>query len=166
MSALPATAAATTTDNKNGATIVPRRQPQTTTHIRSYPPRFRIPPATTADLDLEEQVRRAELFASGSVLYQIYNGGKEPFEGELEDDISDDNDAATIQACCSAGDVPAALTTLPCSSWPVILACWSVEFKQELETLLRRTAGGNESSAPAPAQEQQPLVERAVCYAK
>jgi Interferon-induced 6-16 family len=48
----------------------------------------------------------------------------------------------------------------------VILACWSVEFTQELETLLPRTAGGNESSAPAPAQEQQPLVERAVCYAK
>ena len=88
------------------------------------------------------------------MLYQIYNAGKEPFEGGLEDDIGDNDDAATIQARFSAGDVPAALTTLPCPSWPVILACWSVEFTQELETLLPRTAGGNESSAPAPAQEQ------------
>ncbi|KAF7502473.1 hypothetical protein GJ744_005688 [Endocarpon pusillum] len=45
-----------------------------------------------------------------------------------------------IQARFSAGDVPAALTTLPCPSWPVILACWSVEFTQKLETLLPRTA--------------------------
>ena len=94
------------------------------------------------------------------------NAGKESFEEELEDDISDDDDAATIQACFSAGDVSAALTTLLYPSWPVILACWSVEFTQELETLLLRTAGSNESSAPAPAQEQQPLIERAVCYAK
>ena len=100
------------------------------------------------------------------MLYQIYNGGKEPFEGESKDDISDDDDAATTQARFSAGDVPAALTMLPCSSWLLILACWSVEFAQKLETLLPRTAGGNASSAPAPAQEQQPLVERAVCYAK
>lgn len=115
MSALPAIAAATT-NNKNGATIILRRQPQTTTYIRSYPPRFRIPLTTIIDLDLKEQVRRAELFTCGSVLYQIYNDSKKPFEGELKDDISDNNNTIIIQARFNVEDVSTALTTLLCSS--------------------------------------------------
>ncbi len=88
------------------------------------------------------------------MLYQIYNGGEEPFEGEPEDDVDDDDDAATFFAHFSAGGVPAALETLPSASWPMVLTCWSMKFAQKLTTLLLPpSADSNASSYPAPAQE-------------
>ena len=62
------------------------------------------------------------------MLYQIYGGGREPCERELDDDVNDEDDAATIQARFSAGGVPTALATLPYPSWVVVFTCWSVEF--------------------------------------
>jgi hypothetical protein len=89
-------------------------------HNRVYPARYRIPPATIEDLDEGERVKRAELFALGSILYEIWFSRK-PFE-ELSD--------VEVQIRYSNANVPEDVTTL--SQGPVILSCWSVEFAREL----------------------------------
>ena len=89
----------------------------------SYPAAYRIPPETTTDLSLTEQVRRAELFALGSLIYELY-AGEAPFEGLL--------DSEKHVRFCSA-EFPK-VTHLP--QWLEILSCWSVEFAGELMGIL------------------------------
>jgi hypothetical protein len=76
-----------------------------------YPPRFRIPPHTLLQLGQEEKNKRSEMFALGSLLYEI-NSGKKPFE-ELSDD--------EVQRRFSNGDFPSDITSL--QLWPNILSC-------------------------------------------
>jgi hypothetical protein len=53
-------------------------------HDKVYPARFRIPPHTLLQLDQQGKNKRSEMFALGSLLYEIISG-KKPFE-ELSDD--------------------------------------------------------------------------------
>jgi hypothetical protein len=90
-----------------------------------YPARFRIPPHTLLQLDQEEKNKRSEMFALGSLLYEI-NSGKKPFE-ELSDD--------EVQLRFSNGDFPGDVTSL--QLWPNILSCWSLEFSKEVKKIGR-----------------------------
>ena len=92
-----------------------------------YPVHYRIPLDTIEDLEQEDQVKRAELFAVGGILYSIYSN-KEPFE-----QLSDEQ----VRERFRNADVPEDILTLP--SWPIILSCWSVEFAEELKKTLRKS---------------------------
>lgn len=87
-----------------------------------YPSRFQIPSATIKDLDAKERVRRAELFALGSLIYEIHKG-KAPFE-ELDD--------AEVQCRYAKAEFP---PVAELEQWPIILTCWSVEFACELSRI-------------------------------
>ena len=88
-----------------------------------YPSRYRIPPESIEDLGHKEKVRRAELFALGSLIYQIHKGHA-PFE-EL--------DNAGVQDKYSNAEFPD-VTGL--EQWPIILSCWSLEFAWSLGQIL------------------------------
>ena len=88
-----------------------------------YPPPYRIPPETIIDLADNEKARRAELFAFGSLIYEVY-ANEAPFES-----LS----ASEIQARYRRAEFPD-VTHLP--QWPLILSCWSVEFARELQATL------------------------------
>ena len=90
-----------------------------------YPAPYQIPPPTILDLDSKEKVRRAELFALGSLIYEIY-ANEAPFESAKLNDTE-------IQARYSRAQFPN-VTHLP--QWPIILSCWSVEFARELYAIL------------------------------
>ena len=89
----------------------------------NYPPPYRIPPETIVNLAANEKVRRAERFAFGSLIYEIY-ANEAPFEN-LND--------SEIQARYRLVEFPD-VTHLP--QWPIILSCWSDEFARELEAIL------------------------------
>lgn len=88
--------------------------------IDSYPTRFQIPASTLNGLDRDEKVKRTELFAMASLLYEIMTGRK-PLE-ELTDE--------EVQHRFINGDFPEDAATLPNSLF--ILSGWSAEFSQEI----------------------------------
>ena len=90
-----------------------------------YPPSYRIPPETIADLSTGEKVQRSERFALGSLIYEIY-AGKAAFECMSEHEIQDMFRRAHFPA----------VTHIPL--WPVILSCWSLEFANALQTISGR----------------------------
>lgn len=90
---------------------------------KAYPSRYRIPPETIKDLDNEEKVRRAELFALGGLIYEIHQGER-LFEGL--DDIE-------IQRKFRNAEFP---NVTHLEQGPIILSCWSVEFARELLKLM------------------------------
>jgi serine/threonine protein kinase len=94
-------------------------------HDQVYPARFRIPSHTLLQLDQEEKNKRSEMFALGSLLYEIISG-KKPFE-ELSDD--------EVQLRFSNGDFPGDITSL--QLWPTVLSCWNLEFSKEIEKIGR-----------------------------
>lgn len=94
-----------------------------THHEAVYPAPYRIPPHIIADLDLPERVIRAECFAMGSVLYELFNNWP-PF---------DRRPAETIQQLFSAAEFPKNVLSFP--KWPMILSCWSREFAAELQKM-------------------------------
>lgn len=93
------------------------------TNPKAYPSRYRIPPETIKDLGNEGKVRRAELFALGSLIYEIYQGER-LFEGL--DDIE-------IQRKFRNVEFP---NVTHMEQGPIILSCWSVEFARELLKLM------------------------------
>ncbi len=52
----------------------------------NYPSRFQIPPSTLYRCDHDEKVRRAEIFAMTSLLYEIISERK-PFEGLTDNEV-------------------------------------------------------------------------------
>ncbi|KAL8894401.1 MAG: hypothetical protein Q9192_004351 [Flavoplaca navasiana] len=88
--------------------------------IDSYPARFQIPASTLNGLDRDEKVRRTELFAMASLLYEIMTGRK-PLEGLTDEEV---------QHRFIDGDFPDDAAALPNSLF--ILSGWSAEFSQEL----------------------------------
>lgn len=88
-----------------------------------YPSRFRIPPATIHGLDEAEQVKRAEKFALGSLLYELITAN-EPFE-QLRDD--------EVQHRYDRGEFPDDVFSMAMGAY--ILGCWSLEFEKEMEEL-------------------------------
>lgn len=87
---------------------------------KGYPARFQIPPSTLHGFDHEEKVRRMEMFAMASLLYEIMSGRK-PFEGLTDKEV---------QHHFINGDFPDDAAALPNSAF--ILSGWSEEFSQEL----------------------------------
>lgn len=85
-----------------------------------YPARFQIPPSTIRELDHNQKVKRAEMFAMASLLYEIISG-TQPFEGLTDDEV---------QHRFSNGDFPDDATSLPYSLF--IYSGWSEEFSREL----------------------------------
>lgn len=108
--------------NKNGTADVNAAPTLPTEKWRYvYPTRFRIPPATIADLPLQEQVVRAEDFAFGSLLYHIYSDHR-PFDN-LPDEY--------VEARFANAEIPDDILNL--DQWLMILSCWSFEFARELK---------------------------------
>ncbi|KAB8300435.1 hypothetical protein EYC80_000608 [Monilinia laxa] len=96
-----------------------------------YPARYQLPEAISANLDTtEERIAKAELFALGSLLYEVVSGHHLVYElGESADD-----DRA-IQELIAAGNFPEDLWDLPVT--PKILVCFHAEFLQEMLSLRR-----------------------------
>lgn len=88
--------------------------------IEGYPARFQIPPSTLRGLDHEEKVRRAEMFAMASLLYEIMTGRK-PLEGLTDDEV---------RHRFINGDFPDDAAALP--NVLFILSGWSAKFSQQL----------------------------------
>ena len=103
----------------------PSDQESSNSNPSNYPPRYRIPPETITDLTAAEKVRRAEVFALGSLIYEVY-ANEAPYEN-----LGD----GEIQARYRRAEFPD-VTRLP--QWPLILSCWSVEFARELEAILSK----------------------------
>ena len=91
----------------------------------TYQSSHQIPLSTITDLEPKDQARRAELFALGSMIYEL-DAGKAPFES-LPD--------SEIQACYRNGHYPE-VADLP--HWLLILSCWSVEFAEEASAILSK----------------------------
>ncbi|KAL9127388.1 MAG: hypothetical protein Q9217_003722 [Psora testacea] len=85
-----------------------------------YPARFQIPPSCLRGLEDRKKIRRTQMFAMASLLYEIMTGTP-PFE-ELSDD--------EVQRRFSNGDFPRDAASLPSSFY--IYSGWSEEFSQEL----------------------------------
>lgn len=85
-----------------------------------YPARFQIPLSTINELDHDQKVKRAEMFAMASLLYEIISG-TQPFE-ELADD--------EVQHRFSNGEFPDDAASLSCSLF--IYSGWSEEFSEKL----------------------------------
>jgi hypothetical protein len=85
-----------------------------------YPARFQIPPSSLHELDCDQKVRRTEMFALASLLYEIMCGTV-PFEELPEDEV---------QRRFSGGNFPDNTTSLPNSLY--ICSGWSEDFSQEL----------------------------------
>jgi hypothetical protein len=95
---------------------------------RVYPVRYRLPVEILSRLKTnEERIQRSELFALGSILYELISG-KQLFHEEEEENI---------QTMISQGAFPQDLWTLPMA--PRILACWCPAFAKEM--LAARGAG-------------------------
>ncbi len=88
--------------------------------IDRYSVRFQIPANKLNGLDREEKVRRTELFAMASLLYEIMTGRK-PLERLTDEEV---------RHCFINGDFPDDTAALPNSLF--ILSGWSAEFSQEL----------------------------------
>ena len=87
---------------------------------KAYPARFQIPPSCLRELEYSERVRRSEMFAMASLLYEIMSG-KQPFEGLTDEEVQDR---------FVNGDFPSDASTLPNSLF--IFSGWSEEFSNEL----------------------------------
>jgi hypothetical protein len=91
-------------------------------HHAVYPPRYCIPMSTISNLPLEEQVWRAEKFALGTLLYELF-AGHTIFEGMSNDEVQDRyGKGATFPD----------LTELPALIQCLIYACWSAEFGRHI----------------------------------
>ena len=90
-------------------------------HDKAYPVRFRIPPSTILGLGEEERNKRSEMFALGTLLYEV-NSGNKLFEG-----LSDDE----VQLRFSNGKFPEDVESLQLS--PAILSCWSLGVLNETD---------------------------------
>jgi len=77
-----------------------------------YPARFRIPESDLIGLGREAKAKRAEMFALGSLLYEVISGRK-PLE-----DLSDDD----VQHKYRSGEFPDEVLSMPLGD--VILQCW------------------------------------------
>ncbi len=110
----------------DGSIEVQSPTPTSSDHLpTTYPAAYRIPPEIITDLEPKEKVRRAELFALGSMIYEI-DAGQSPFENLPDSDV---------QARYRSAQFPQ-VTHLP--YWLLILSCWSVEFAAELSVILSK----------------------------
>ena len=88
--------------------------------IEGYPTHFQIPPSTLHSLNHGEKVKRAEMFAMASLLYEIMTGRK-PLEGLTDD---------AVRHRFMNGEFPDDAAALPNTLF--IFSGWSAEFSHEL----------------------------------
>ncbi|KAK0701567.1 hypothetical protein B0T26DRAFT_523377 [Lasiosphaeria miniovina] len=107
-------------------------QPPKGDYDKVYPVRCRIPPGTILRLGKEERNKRSEMFALGSLLYEV-NSGNKPFK-ELNDD--------EVQLRFSKGKFPDDVESLQLC--PAILFCWNLGVLEETEaeSIYNRIVGG------------------------
>ena len=86
----------------------------------SYASHHRIPAHQIVGLDDEEKVQRAEMFALGSLVYEVMTASR-PFEELSEDEVQDRYNRGTFP-----DDV------FSMAMGPLILGCWSLEFDKEM----------------------------------
>jgi hypothetical protein len=91
-----------------------------------YPMRYRLPSVIWNKLDTNtERIQRTELFALGSILYELISGN------QLFGDIGlEGKDEEEIHSLITRGDFPEDLWTLPMVVR--ILACWCPAFAKEM----------------------------------
>lgn len=85
-----------------------------------YPAHYQIPSSALQGLEPKHKVRKAEMFAMASLLYEIMSG-TEPFEGLPDEEV---------RRRFSQGEFPEDASSLPSSL--VIYSGWSEEFSQAL----------------------------------
>ncbi|KAG4427631.1 hypothetical protein IFR05_016885 [Cadophora sp. M221] len=107
---------------------IPSTQAASSQIEKVYPSRYQLPPVIWNRLSTNrEKIQRAELFALGSILYELISGG------QLFTDIGpDENDEEEIQSSIKKGEFPEKLWTLPMAIR--ILACWCPDFAKEMLT--------------------------------
>ncbi len=92
---------------------------------RVYPALYRIPDQIIEGLSSnQEKVQRAELFALGSLLYQVLSGK------EVPGDLGNGEKAEHIQFCFAKGEFPEDIWELPRAVR--ILGCWCPGFAKDL----------------------------------
>jgi len=86
-------------------------------HVDSmvYPARFRMPAGNLIGLSQEERVMRTEMFALGSLLYEIISGRK-PLENLSDEDV---------EHKYRSGEFPNEVLSMPLGN--IILDCWNQE---------------------------------------
>ncbi|KAM0146241.1 hypothetical protein ACHAQE_010834 [Botrytis cinerea] len=109
-----------------------QNQPECSTSATIYPARYQLPNAISDRLDSnEERIARAELFALGSILYQITCCHRLFYE--LDGDV---NKKRKIQRLISIGSFPEDLWESPIA--PRILVCFCPGFLPEMLSLRKR----------------------------
>jgi hypothetical protein len=88
-----------------------------------YPARYRIPERSLSGLHQEEKIVRAESFALGSLLYEVYSG-KQLFDGLSDKDI---------QLHYAEGIFPDDVQSL--QQWPAIFLYWSLDIAKEFSKM-------------------------------
>ncbi|KAE8454658.1 hypothetical protein EG329_000281 [Mollisiaceae sp. DMI_Dod_QoI] len=90
-----------------------------------YPPQYRIPNHIIQRLDShQDKVCRAELFALGGLLYQVFSGK------EVSSTLGSDGNEEHIQSCFVKGEFPEDVWKLPYAVR--ILGCWCPGFAKDL----------------------------------
>ncbi|MCJ1478926.1 hypothetical protein MMC13_007610 [Lambiella insularis] len=87
---------------------------------KAYPARFQIPASCLRELDHSQRVRKIEMFAMASLLYEIMSGA------QLFEELTDEE----VQDRFGNGDFPSDASSLPNSLF--IYSGWSEEFLNEL----------------------------------
>jgi hypothetical protein len=112
---------------RDGADDQASNSEDTTDQSALYPAPYRIPLKTILSLDPKHRVLRAECFALGSVLYELFNNTPPFVDLHLSDKAT--------QARFNAADFPRNVLDFP--KWPIILSCWSLEFVSELRRMCK-----------------------------
>ena len=109
-----------------------QNRPECSTSATIYPARYQLPDAISDRLGSnEERIARAELFALGSILYEITTCHR--LFHELDDDV---NKERKIQRLIRIGSFPGDLWKSPIA--PRILVCFCPEFLPEMLSLRKK----------------------------
>jgi len=108
-------------------------QDQSASSARLYPPRYQLPEAISARLDSnEERILRTELFALGSILYEVATGHQ--LFHEIDETVANER---VIQTLITMGMFPNDLWDLPIT--PRILGCWCPGFMSEMMAIRKKS---------------------------
>ncbi|KAM3075636.1 hypothetical protein ACMFMG_007770 [Clarireedia jacksonii] len=98
-----------------------------------YPPRYQLPEVISDRLDTNEQrIARTELFALGSILYEVATG-RQLFH-EIDESVANES---VIKTLVTLRMFPDDLWDLPLTPW--ILACWCPDFIPKMNTLRKKS---------------------------
>jgi hypothetical protein len=108
-------------------------QDQSASSARLYPPRYQLPEAISDRLDTnEERILRTELFALGSILYEVATGHR--LFHEIDESVANER---VIQTLIALGMFPDDLWDLPIT--PRILGCWCPRFISEMMAIRKKS---------------------------